>query len=63
MARLGAKRRSLAGAACSSLVVYFAEISGFARSRPNQLQDLLPLVDAVVRALETIQPGETVTVP
>ncbi len=33
------------------------------RSRTNQLEDLLPLVDAILGALETIQPGETVAVP
>jgi molecular chaperone GrpE (heat shock protein) len=33
------------------------------RSRTNQIEDLLPLVDAILRALETIQPGETAAVP
>jgi hypothetical protein len=32
------------------------------RSRTNQLEDLLPLVSAVLRALETIQPGQTVSI-
>jgi predicted nuclease of predicted toxin-antitoxin system len=30
------------------------------RSRTNQLEDLLPLVDAILETLETIQPGQTV---
>ncbi len=33
------------------------------RSRTNQLEDLLPLVDAIMQALETIQPGQTAAVP
>jgi hypothetical protein len=33
------------------------------RSRTNQIEDLLPLVDAILRALETIQPGQTIEVP
>src|SRR5579864_4725407 len=33
------------------------------RSRTNQIEDLLPLVDGILRALETIQPGQTVVVP
>jgi predicted nuclease of predicted toxin-antitoxin system len=33
------------------------------RSRTNQIEDLLPLVDAVLQALETIQPGQMVTIP
>ncbi len=33
------------------------------RSRANQIEDLLPLVDAIIRALETIQPGQTAAVP
>lgn len=32
------------------------------RSRTNQIEDLAPLVDAILRALETIQPGETTAV-
>ena len=32
-------------------------------SRTNQLEDLLPLVDAILRALETIQPGQIAVVP
>jgi predicted nuclease of predicted toxin-antitoxin system len=32
------------------------------RSRTNQMEDLLPLVDAILRALEVIQPGETAVV-
>ena len=33
------------------------------RSRTNQIEDLLPLVEAILRALETIRPGETAAVP
>jgi hypothetical protein len=33
------------------------------RSRTNQIEDLLPLVDAILRALETIQPGQTIAIP
>ena len=33
------------------------------RSRTNQLEDLLPLVGAVLDALETIQPGQTIAIP
>jgi predicted nuclease of predicted toxin-antitoxin system len=33
------------------------------RSRTNQIEDLLLLVDAIVHALETIQPGQTVEIP
>jgi hypothetical protein len=33
------------------------------RSRTNQIQDLLPLVDAILGELETIQPGQTITIP
>jgi predicted nuclease of predicted toxin-antitoxin system len=29
------------------------------RSRTNQMEDLLPLVDAILQVLETIQPGQT----
>jgi len=32
------------------------------RSRTNQLEDLLPLVDAISRALETIETGQTVII-
>jgi len=32
-------------------------------SRTNQLEDLLPLVDEIVGALKTVQPGQTVSVP
>ena len=31
------------------------------RARTNQLEDLLPLVDSVLTLLETIQPGQVVT--
>jgi hypothetical protein len=33
------------------------------RSRTNQLEDLLPLVGAIVEALATIKPGQIVAVP
>jgi predicted nuclease of predicted toxin-antitoxin system len=33
------------------------------RCRTNQIDDLLPLVDEIVQALETIQPSQTVTIP
>jgi predicted nuclease of predicted toxin-antitoxin system len=33
------------------------------RSRTNQIEDLLPLVEAILQALETIRPGETVAIP
>jgi len=32
------------------------------RSRPNQIEDL-PLVDTILDVLETIQPGQTVSIP
>lgn len=33
------------------------------RSRTNQIEDLLPLVDEILQALETIEPCQTVMVP
>ena len=33
------------------------------RSRTNQIEDLLPLVDAILQALSKIQPGRTAAVP
>jgi hypothetical protein len=33
------------------------------RSRTNQLEDLVPLVDAILQTLETIEPGETKLIP
>jgi predicted nuclease of predicted toxin-antitoxin system len=33
------------------------------RSRTNQLEDLIPLADAISRALETIEPGQMKTIP
>ncbi len=33
------------------------------RSRTNQIEDLLPLIKWILQALQTIQPGETVTIP
>ncbi len=33
------------------------------RSLTNQIEDLLPLVDAILTALETIQPGQIVAIP
>ena|SRR5450759_3213491 len=32
------------------------------RSRTNQLEDLLPLVEAILKALETITPGQIVPI-
>ena len=32
-------------------------------SRTSQMEDLLPLVDAILQALETIQPGQSVAIP
>jgi predicted nuclease of predicted toxin-antitoxin system len=32
------------------------------RARTNRLENLLPLVDAILQAMETIQPGQTVAV-
>jgi len=32
------------------------------RSRTNQIEDLVPLVDAILRALETNQPGRTTAI-
>jgi len=33
------------------------------RSRTNQIEDLLPFVDAILNALETITPGQIVPIP
>lgn len=33
------------------------------RSRTNQIDDLLPLVDAILQSLEIIQPGQTMAIP
>jgi len=33
------------------------------RSRTNQIEDLLPMVDAISKALDTIQPGQTIAIP
>jgi len=33
------------------------------RSRTNQIEDLLPYVNTILQALETIQPGQTVAIP
>ncbi len=33
------------------------------RSQTNQLEDLIPIVDAVLHVLTMILPGETVTIP
>ena len=32
------------------------------RSRTNQMEDLLPLVDAILNALETMPPGQIVPI-
>jgi predicted nuclease of predicted toxin-antitoxin system len=33
------------------------------RCKTNQLEDLLPLVDAILRTIEAITPGQTIPVP
>jgi len=33
------------------------------RSRTNQIEDLLPLVDAITEALQAIRPGQRLAVP
>ncbi len=33
------------------------------RARTNQIEDLLPLVDAILEALRSIQPGQVVRIP
>ena len=33
------------------------------RSRTNQMEDLLPLAPKIIKALESIQPGQSVLVP
>lgn len=33
------------------------------RSRTNQMEDLLPLVPAILEVLESIRPGQMITVP
>jgi predicted nuclease of predicted toxin-antitoxin system len=33
------------------------------RSRTNQIEDLLPFVDAILKALQTIAPGQIITIP
>ncbi len=33
------------------------------RTRTNQMEDLLPLAPAITKAMESIQPGQTVVVP
>jgi len=32
------------------------------RSRANQIEDLLPFVDAILKALETLKPGKIVSI-
>ena len=32
-------------------------------SRTNQIEDLLPLADAILQTLETIQPGQAIAIP
>jgi predicted nuclease of predicted toxin-antitoxin system len=48
------RQQSIAGRRLSIVVV---------RSLTNQIEDLLPLVDAIAEALDTIRPGQIVTVP
>ena len=33
------------------------------RSRTNQIEDLRPLVDAILETLDTIQPGQSASIP
>lgn len=33
------------------------------RCRTNQIEDLLPLTGAILQAMETIQPGQTIAIP
>jgi predicted nuclease of predicted toxin-antitoxin system len=33
------------------------------RSRTNQIEDLLPLVNTILEVLKTIQPGQTISIP
>src|SRR5215471_6267458 len=33
------------------------------RSRTNQIEDLMPLVDSISQALKTVKPGRTISVP
>jgi hypothetical protein len=33
------------------------------RSRTNQIEDLLPLVDAILQTIEMIQPGQSIAIP
>ena len=33
------------------------------RSQTNQIEDLLPFVDAILNALKTIRPGQIVAIP
>jgi predicted nuclease of predicted toxin-antitoxin system len=47
-------QQSLTGRSLSIIVV---------RSQTNQLEDLLPLVKAILEALESIDPGQTMVIP
>jgi hypothetical protein len=33
------------------------------RSKTNQIEDLLPLIDAILKTLQTITPGQVFTIP
>ena len=33
------------------------------RARTNQIEDLLPMLEAILKALDTIQPGQTIAIP
>jgi hypothetical protein len=33
------------------------------RARTNQIEDLLPLVDPILQALDRLRPGETIGIP
>lgn len=44
---------------CSNLALSIILI----RSRTNQMEDLIPLAPEILRALDSIQPGETIVIP
>jgi hypothetical protein len=48
------QQHRLAGRAISIILI---------RSQTNQLVDLVPLADAIIRALESLEPGQTSEVP
>lgn len=48
------RQQNLAGRKLSLVLV---------QSRTSQIEDLLPLVDAIIQALHSITPGQCVTIP